>query len=237
MPAERTRSSVRWAVREDMFADRRQAGAQLATRLRRILNGKRDVLVLAAPHGGLAVAKPIADALGAELDVLMVRKLRVPQHPDLVMGAVALGGLRIENDDLVTICGVDPELLDALARLAYAELRRQALRLRGTLQPADVEGRTVVLVDDGLSSGALMSAAIEAQRTAGARCVVVATPVASVQAAADLDEVADYWVCTHTPRVFGAVARWYRDFPHIGEAEARTLLGRRTIPPAPQITA
>jgi putative phosphoribosyl transferase len=209
-----------------MFRDRREAGRRLAARLLR-RGAFGDVLVLALPRGGVPVARPIADALGAELDVWPVRKLVVPGCRELAMGAISVGGARVENRGVLAALGLAAApLFEETRQVETAELEREAHAFRGDREGPRVVGRDVVLVDDGVATGATMEVAIRALRQAGAARVVVAVPVAEARALHKLASVADDIIAEVMPEPFGAVARWYRDFADVGDDEIRTLLER-----------
>lgn len=207
-----------------MFVDRREAGRRLATRLK-LMGVSASALVLAVPRGGVPVARPIADALGAELDLWLVRKLGVPGYRELAMGAVALGGTRVVNRGVLAALGLAGlELVERVAAREAQEIERQSLAYRGTTEPPRVEGREVILVDDGVATGASMRAAVEALRKAGARRVVVAVPVGAPESLVDLGQVADEVVYEAMPESFMAVGQWYRDFRAVSDDEVRALL-------------
>src|SRR5438067_1705849 len=162
------------------FHDRADAGLKLASRLTSFAN-RHDVVVLALPRGGVPVAFEVARALKAPLDVFVVRKLGVPGHPELAMGAIASGGVRVLNPDVVRSLGIDEAMIDHVAAREEAELRRRERLYRHGLPPADVRGKAVILVDDGLATGATMRAAAAALRARGPARIVVAVPVAAAQ--------------------------------------------------------
>jgi putative phosphoribosyl transferase len=206
------------------FRDRRAAGAELAVQLA----GYRKIpapLVLALPRGGVPVAYEIARALGAEFDVIVVRKLGVPQQPELALGAVASGGALVFNDDIVGAIGLTRAHLDAIVRAERAELLRREHSYRGEREPLDVRGRTVIVVDDGLATGASMRAAVTALRSLRPAKIVVAVPVAPIETAEEFADIADDFVCIETPRDFHSVGWWYRDFDQTQDDEVRALLG------------
>lgn len=206
------------------FRDRRAAGAELAAQL----VGYRKapgLLVLALPRGGVPVAYEIAMALGAELDVLVVRKLGVPQQPELALGALASGGATVFNDDVIGAIGITRSHLDVIARAERIELQRRERAYRGDRGPLNVRGRTVIVVDDGLATGASMRAAVAALRSMQPAKVVVAVPVAPIETAEEFMHVADDFVCIETPRDFHSVGWWYRDFDQTQDDEVRALLG------------
>jgi predicted phosphoribosyltransferase len=184
-----------------------------------------DVVVLALPRGGVPVAAEVARALHAPLDVFLVRKLGVPGHEELAMGAIASGGVRVVNDEVVRSLGLDARTIDAVARHEEAELERRARAYRGGRPPPDVRGKTVILVDDGLATGATMRAAVEAVRAGHPAAVVVAVPVGAPGTCAALGEVADRVVCLVAAEGFGAVGAFYRDFTQTTDDEVRALLG------------
>lgn len=205
------------------FRDRRAAGAELAAQL----VGYRKapgLLVLALPRGGVPVAYEIAMALGAELDVLVVRKLGVPQQPELALGALASGGATVFNDDVIGAIGITRSHLDVIARAERIELQRRERAYRGDRGPLNVRGRTVIVVDDGLATGASMRAAVAALRSMQPAKVVVAVPVAPIETAEEFMHVADDFVCIETPRDFHSVGWWYRDFDQTQDDEVRALL-------------
>ena len=214
------------------FADRLEAGRELAGRLGRYAR-QRDVVVLGLPRGGVPVAAAVADALGAPLDVFLVRKLGVPSHPELAMGAIASGGVRVLNADVVEWYGITPEMLERVARAEQAELERREREYRQGRPALDIRGRTVILVDDGLATGSSMRAAVEAVRQRQPSAVVVAVPVGAPSTCAELKRLADEAICARTPDRFSAVGQWYVDFSQTSDAEVRRLLDERQHPLTP----
>lgn len=204
------------------FRDRADAGRALAGSLRHLMGPQTVVLGLA--RGGVPVAAEVARALGAPLDVYLVRKLGVPGRPELAMGAIASGGIRVVNQDVVDTYDIGPAEVEAVASREAAELaRRQAAYPPGG--PAtNLAGRVVVVVDDGLATGATMKAAVTALRAARPQRVVVAVPVGTADTCAELAAVADDVVCLHTPRRFLAVGQWYDDFTQTTDEDIRALL-------------
>jgi putative phosphoribosyl transferase len=209
--------------RERPFADRHEAGAELAARLQ-TYQGRDDVVVLALPRGGVPVAYQVARALGAPLDVFLVRKLGVPAHRELAMGAIASGGVRVLNDDVVRWYAIPPAVIEAVAREEQAELERREGSYRAGRAPIPLGGRVVLLIDDGLATGASMEAAVQAVRAHGPGRVVVAVPVGSPGSCQEFAKVADEIVCARRPERFSAVGQWYRDFSQTSDAEVRELL-------------
>jgi predicted phosphoribosyltransferase len=209
----------------DRFRDRREAGARLAERLAAYA-GRPDVIVLALPRGGVPVASEVARTLRAPLDVFLVRKLGVPFHRELAMGAIASGGVRVLNTAIVDALGIPTEVIDAVAREEEAELARREREYRGDRSTPDVRGKIVLLVDDGLATGATMRAAATALRRLGPARVVVAVPTASPDACAEMAEVADEVVCAETPAPFLAVGAWYDDFSETTDQDVRRLLAQ-----------
>src|SRR5688572_27691460 len=209
------------------FADRHDAGRELARALH-ALAGRGDAIVLALPRGGVPVAFEVATQLHLPLDVFVVRKLGVPNHEELAMGAIASGGVTVVNPDVIAGLGLDPGSLQHAITREQAELQRRERAYRGERAPPAVGGRTVVVVDDGLATGATMRAAVTALRQAPvppAR-IVVAVPVAAVDTCAALRALADEVVCLHTPEPFGSVGLWYEDFEQTDDAQVRDLPGR-----------
>jgi predicted phosphoribosyltransferase len=211
------------------FADRVEAGRRLADRLAAYAR-RPDVLVLALPRGGVPVASEVARALGAPLDVFVVRKLGVPGHEELAMGAIASGGVCVLNRDTVRALDVPARLIEAVARREIQELRRRERAYRDDRPAPAVRGRTVILVDDGLATGSTMRAAVEALRRLGPARVVVAVPVAAPATCAEFRGVADECVCVTTPEPFFAVGAWYDDFSQTTDEEVRELLARAAAP-------
>jgi predicted phosphoribosyltransferase len=205
------------------FADRREAGVVLADRLEQFA-GRRDVVVLALPRGGVPVGYEVARALGAPLDVFVVRKLGLPGHPELAMGAIASGGVRVLNEDVLESIAVSQAAIDAVTRTEQLELERRERAYRDGRPLVPIEGRVVVLVDDGLATGSTMRAAVLAVRRLRPARVVVAVPVGAWQTCEDLREVADEVACAFTPEPFRAVGLWYADFAQTTDAEVRQLL-------------
>jgi putative phosphoribosyl transferase len=204
-----------------LYRDRRDAGEKLADSLED-LRGTRDLLILALPRGGVPVAEPVARRLGAPLDVFMVRKIGLPGHEELAMGAVASGGIVLVNPALVEQMP-EEQFRGALER-AVKELNERERLYRGGRPPPDVAGRTVVLIDDGLATGATMRAAVEALRRRGPRQIIVAVPIASPEICEDLAREVDRVVCAATPQPFHAVGLWYQDFSPTSDDEVRHIL-------------
>jgi erythromycin esterase-like protein/predicted phosphoribosyltransferase len=211
------------------FRDRIEAGRLLAAKLARYAD-RPDVIVLALPRGGVPVAYEVARALNAPLDVFVVRKLGVPGHEELAMGAVATGGVRVLNDRILEMLRIPPYVIDAVTAEEQEELKRRERLYRGGRPPPDVRGRTVILVDDGLATGATMQAAIEALRQLQPAHIVVAVPTASAETCEELKTKVDDVVCAITPEPFHAVGFWYRDFSQTTDEEVRELLGRQPEP-------
>ncbi|WP_329421213.1 phosphoribosyltransferase family protein [Streptomyces sp. NBC_01693] len=207
-----------------LFTDRTDAGRQLAEALRHL--ERRDPVVLGLPRGGVPVAYEVARALGAPLDVVVVRKLGVPYRPELGFGAIGEGGARVISDEIVRHAGVREKDLEAVERAEEAELLRRAQSYREGRPRLPLEGRTVVVVDDGVATGATARAACQVVRAQGASHVVLAVPVASPDVAARLREDVDEVVCLSTPHLFSAVGEWYRDFSQTSDEEVVSLLAR-----------
>ena len=206
-----------------IFEDRVDAGRALARALA-AFGGAADVIVLGLPRGGVPVASEIARSLGLPLDVLVVRKLGLPWQPELAMGAIASGGAMVLNEDVLRHAAFGEEVLEQVKRRELVELERRERAFRGTNPPLDVSGRTAIVVDDGLATGATMEAAVRALRSLGAARVVVAVPVASVEARARIALLADEVYCLETPRYFSAVGQWYREFDQTSDREVGELL-------------
>ena len=206
------------------FAHRVEAGQVLAAKLL-AYRDREDVLVLALPRGGVPVAAEVARALDVPFDVFVVRKLGVPGHEELAMGAIASGGVRQINRDVVDALGIPENVIDAVAALEQVELVRREQAYRGDRPPLSLVGKTIILVDDGLATGSTMRAAIVAARQQQPARVIVAAPVGAVSACADLATEADDVVCVRTPEPFVAVGMWYRDFTPTTDDEVRSLLG------------
>ena len=207
------------------FADRAEAGELLAERLT-AYRDRDDVVVLALPRGGVPVAREVARALGVRLDVYVVRKLGVPGHEELAMGAIATGGVRLLNHDVIDALGIPMNVIDAVAAREQQELARREQTYRGGRGPIALANKTVILVDDGLATGATMRAAVMAARQQQPARVIVAVPVGAVSTCADLAAEADDVVCVRTPDPFVAVGLWYRDFTPTTDHEVRSLLGK-----------
>jgi predicted phosphoribosyltransferase len=205
------------------FEDRREAGRALALRLRPYA-GRDDVVVLALPRGGVPVAFPVAELLGAPLDLFLVRKLGTPGHRELAMGAIASGGIRVLNDEVVKWYGIPPEAIDAVAREEERELGRREIAYREGRDGVPLEGRVVILIDDGLATGSTMMAAVKAVQQRRPARVIVAVPVGARETCAALSAVADEVVCLRMPEPFSAVGQWYLDFDQTSDEEVRKLL-------------
>ena len=210
---------------EPLFHDRYDAGRQLARRLTH-LKDARDVIVLALPRGGVPVAAPIAAALGAPLDVFVVRKLGVPHQEELAMGAIASGGAVVFNPSVVSILRIPDEEIRATMRFESREVERRSRAYRGDKPFPALRHKTVVLVDDGIATGATMRVAIEAVRRLGTAKVIVAAPVMSLEALDSFRRLADGCECVAAPEPFGSVGVYYEDFSQTSDDEVRTLLTR-----------
>lgn len=218
-------------VRARRFGDRREAGRLLAGLLEQY-EGRPDVVVLGLPRGGVPVAYEVATALRCPLDVFLVRKLGVPRHEELAMGAIASGGVIVLNDDVVRGLSIRPEVLQQVAEKEGRELARREGAYRGDRPPPEIEGRVVILVDDGLATGSSMRAALEALRRLGPAEIVVAVPSAPESTCRDLAREVDHMVCATTPSPFVAVGQSYLDFAQTTDDEVRTLLRQAHQRPA-----
>jgi predicted phosphoribosyltransferase len=216
---------------EEPFADRREAGAVLAERLEHYRE-RRDTVVLALPRGGVPVASEVARALGAPLDVFLVRKLGVPGHRELAMGAIASGGVRVLNEDVVSWYAIPPATIDEAAHEEQVELERRERTYRENRPPLPLKNRVVLLVDDGLATGSTMKAAVQAVRAHAPARIVVAVPVGSRDTCREIGRAADEVVCARMPERFSAVGQWYRDFSQTSDDEVRTLLHGASAPAA-----
>ena len=212
------------------YRNRIEAGRLLAEKLARYANDP-DVLVLALPRGGVPVAAEVAHALGAPFDVFLVRKLGVPNHQELAMGAIASGGVRILNQDVVRHLGIPEAVIDAVTAREWEELRRRERDYRDDRPPPDVRGRTVILIDDGLATGSTMRSAVVALRRQAPRRIVVAVPIAAPSTCEEFQDEMDEVVCARTREPFYAVGFWYKDFSQTTDDEVRALLsGQRPSP-------
>jgi putative phosphoribosyl transferase len=208
------------------YRDRADAGRILGEELRKELPEPGDALVLALPRGGVPIGFEVARLLGLPLDLMLVRKLGLPVQPELGMGAIASGGIRILNPEVVAMGGVDEATIERVERRERAELDRRSRAYRDDRAPPAIDGRTVILVDDGVATGSTMLAAIRAIRTRKPARVVVAVPVASPEVVARLGDEADLVVCPLQPSFFFAIGAWYEDFPQLTDEEVRDILGR-----------
>lgn len=205
------------------FHDRRDAGRQLAERLLPLAD-EPGLIVLGLPRGGIPVAREVAAALKAPLDVFLVRKLGVPGHEELAMGAIASGGLRILNDDVVRDLNLDPETIERVERTERQELARRERVFRGDRSPLDLAGRTVMLVDDGLATGSTMRVAATALRALHPKQIIGAVPVAAADVCEAMRAFVDEMICLRTPRNFAAVGLWYLDFEQTTDQEVKSIL-------------
>jgi predicted phosphoribosyltransferase len=215
-----------------LFQDRYEAGRALGDELKEYAD-RPDVVVLGLPRGGMPVAFEVARMLNAPLDVFVVRKLGVPGQEELAMGAVATGGIVVVNRDIVDAYRIPAFVVEAAAELETQDIVRRERLYRGTSADLDVAGRTVILVDDGLATGATMSAAVRAIKELHPARVVVAVPVAPLESVEELKQAADEVVCMEEPEPFFSVGQWYVEFGAIADDEVRELLSRRTPRAAP----
>jgi len=214
-------------VSSQPFRDRVEAGELLAAKLAEYRD-RGDVVVLALPRGGVPVAREVARALAIPFDVYVVRKLGVPGHEELAMGAIATGGVRQVNRNVVDALGIPGNVIDAVAERELLELERREQTYRGNRAPMPLTNKTVILVDDGLATGSTMRAAVMAVRQQQPARVIVAVPVGAASTCAELATEADDVVCVRTPDPFVAVGLWYRDFTPTTDHEVRALLGNDT---------
>jgi predicted phosphoribosyltransferase len=215
-----------------LLQDRTEAGRLLAERLSDYA-GRPDVIVLALPRGGLPVGFEVARRLGAPLDVFVVRKLGVPGHEELAMGAIASGDVVVVHPDLVNALGIAQEEIDAVIASQRRELARREAAYRDGEPPPSITGRTVILVDDGIATGATMQAGIAALRKLDPARIVVGVPVAPPETCDELAAHVDELVCLETPEPFRAVSLWYDHFDQVSDEEVRALLRAARHPEAP----
>jgi predicted phosphoribosyltransferase len=205
------------------FKDRQEAGRLLARALYSY-QGREDVLVMALPRGGVPVAFEVASALGAPLELLLVRKLGVPGHEELAMGAIASGGVRVLNQEVIAALGIQPAVIEAVAAREAGELTRREEAYRGSRAMLPVAGWVVIVIDDGIATGATMRAAVQALRQLGAARVIVAAPTSARDSADTLRHEADEVVCLATPEPYYAVGLWYEQFEQTSDNEVRRRL-------------
>ncbi len=205
------------------FKDRRDAGKVLVKDLS-VYQGRSDVIVLALPRGGVPVAYEVAKALNAPLDVFVVRKLGLPGHEELAIGAIASGGVRVLNDDIIRALDIPENLINLIAQQELLELQRREESYRGDRPALDVHNKTAILIDDGLATGASMRAAVIGVRTRNPARIVIAVPTAAPEACNALEFDVDEIVCSMTPEPFLGVGKWYEDFSQVTDEEVRELL-------------
>ena len=215
--------SFKEQVKKVIYRNRFEAGKHLAKQLAKYAN-REDVLVLALPRGGVPVAFEVAKALRAPLDIFLVRKLGVPGHEELAMGAIATGDVRVLNPDVVDYLGIPASVIDAVAADELRELDRRERAYRGDRPEPDVRGKTVILVDDGLATGSTMRAAAAALRQRKPARIVVAVPVSAPQTCDEYRMGVDEIICAKTPEPFYGVGLWYEDFSQTTDEEVRDLL-------------
>lgn len=212
-----------YPTRTARFSDRVEAGRVLAKRLRAYAD-RSDVVVLALPRGGVPVAAEVAAELGAPLDVFVVRKLGVPFQPELAMGAIASGGVRVLNDDVIAAARITSPMLESATRIEQRELERRERAYRNGRPAVPIGGKVVILIDDGLATGSTMRAAVEAVRRLQPSRIVVAVPVGAPDTCHALAQSADEVTCLEMPVPFSAVGVWYEDFSQTTDDEVRMLL-------------
>lgn len=205
------------------FQDRADAGQRLASSLKDYAD-RKDVLLMALPRGGVPVAAEVAQALNLPLDVMLVRKLGLPGHEELAMGAIALGDVRVLNRDVIASSGVSDAALEQVTDMQKKELNRRNTLYRGDRPAPDLKNKTVILIDDGVATGATMKAAVQAVQKAGARETVVALPVGAGDSCEDLRGMVDRLICLDTPFPFFGVGQWYRHFGQTSDEEVQALL-------------
>jgi predicted phosphoribosyltransferase len=215
-----------------LFKDRFDAGRFLASKLRRFAN-RPHTIVLALPRGGVPVGFEVAKALNVPLDVFVVRKLGVPGYEELAMGAIASGGIRVLNEDVVRAAGIPQKTIVAVAAEEERELQRRERDYRDGRPPVVVEGRTVILVDDGLATGSSMRVAVLALKKKGPAEIIVAVPVGAPATCAEFESEVDQAICAITPEPFLSVGQWYEDFSQTSDEDVRDLLKRAASLPVP----
>lgn len=214
-----------------LFKDRCEAGRILAKKLRHYAD-RSDVVVLGLPRGGVPVAFEVAQALHAPLDIFLVRKLGVPGQEELAMGAIASGGIRVLNDEVVKYLSISSETIEAATLKQEMELSRREEEYRGSRPMSNLRGQTVILVDDGLATGSSMKAVAEAVKQHEPKKIVVAVPVAAPATCEEFKTLVDEVICAETPEPFHAVGQWYQDFSQTTAEEVRDLLDRSARQPA-----
>jgi len=205
------------------FANRAEAGRMLAEALSAYI-GRSGILILALPRGGVPVAYEVAKALSAPMDLWLVRKLGVPGQEELALGALAGKNIRVLNDDIISLLNIDQSAIDIVIAREQAELERRNRLYRQGRPPPDIEGKTIIIIDDGLATGATMRAAIASLRQAGAAWIIAAVPVGAVSTCRKIEQEADELVCLHTPEPFYGVGQWYTDFSQTSDEEVLALL-------------
>jgi putative phosphoribosyl transferase len=209
-----------------LFANRIEAGKRLAHRLEQY-RGLENAIVLALPRGGVPVASEVAAELDLPLDIFMVRKLGVPGHDEFAFGSIASGGVRYVNREVVNRLRLSPDVIDQVTRREERELERREMLYRGDEPPPDLVGRSVIVVDDGLATGATMTAAIRAIKRSDPRAIIVAVPVCAPETCRELQNNVDVWcVCVYASEPFLAVGAWYKDFDQTTDTEVRELLAK-----------
>ncbi len=216
-------------MQQRIFRDRREAGRLLAAKLA-AYSDRPDVIVLALPRGGVPVAYEVSRALDAPLDIFLVRKLGVPGREELAMGAVATGGVRVLNDEVVRALQIPDHVIESVAAKEQKELERRERVYRGGRPSPDLPGRIVILVDDGLATGATMHAAVQAVAQQKPARIIVAVPTAPPETCDEFRAEVDEVICAITPEPFRAVGLWYEDFSQTTDEEIRDLLSRRQEP-------
>jgi putative phosphoribosyl transferase len=206
-----------------LFIDREDAGKKLAARLDKYAN-REDVVVLALPRGGVPVAYEVARHLRAPMDIFLVRKLGLPGQEELAMGAIASGGIRVLNEDVVHRLNVPDRVLDSVVKKEMAELQRREKMYRGDTPMVDVRNKSAILIDDGLATGASMKAAVSGVLAHDPDRVVVAVPVAAPEICARFQTIVDEIICLETPEIFFGVGAWYENFSQTSDEEVRQLL-------------
>ncbi|MBA2659936.1 MAG: phosphoribosyltransferase [Nitrosospira sp.] len=205
------------------FANRAEAGKILAEALSGYI-GKNNILVLALPRGGVPVAYEVARKLSAPLDLWLVRKLGVPGQEDLALGALAGKNIRVLNDDIINLLNIDQSAIDIVIAREQAELGRRNRLYRQDRPPPDIKGKTTIIIDDGVATGATMRAAIASLRQADATQIIAAVPVGAVSTCRKIEQEADELICLHTPEPFYGVGQWYIDFSQTSDEEVLALL-------------